>query len=257
MVGVPRTLVLSSELSALPRMAEAVQECGAAIGAPPADTHALELALEEIVTNVIRHGHHGRPDRSLSLRLEAPAADRIRAEVTDDAAAYNPLARAAVDTNQPAGERPVGGLGVHLVRRIMHVCMYERRGDRNVFTLERALRRAVGAPVALNLAVSRVGLSALIAPAGRLDGLSSPDMERQVRLLIASGVRSVDLDLAGLDYVSSAGLRVFLRVARELKAIGGVARFAALSRAADEVIRVAGLRDLLDIIPSDVATPRG
>jgi anti-sigma regulatory factor (Ser/Thr protein kinase) len=55
----------------------------------------------------------------------------------DDAPAYDPLARAEVDTSLALEDRPVGGLGVHLVKKLMQEARYERRDDTNVLTLVR------------------------------------------------------------------------------------------------------------------------
>lgn len=221
----------------------------AGVNASAADVSALHLALEEIVTNVITHGYHGDSARSLTVKLEEMAADRIRAVVNDDAPAYNPLARAEVDTALSLEARPVGGLGVHLVKKLMDVCAYEHREGQNVFSIERKLSRAAGAAASISIATSRLASSATLALSGRLDGLSSPELEQQVTALIASGVRTLVFDLAGLDYVSSAGLRVFIIAAKKLKAIGGAARFTALTPAVRDVFHISGLLTALGVAP--------
>ena len=134
MTAAPRTITLASAISELSRLMTAVDGlCGEAGAASP-DVTALNLALEELVTNVITHGYGGDPGHSLTVTLEA-AGDRIRAVVADDAPAYNPLARPEVDTGLPLDRRPVGGLGVHLVRKLMDVCIYEHRDGRNFFAI--------------------------------------------------------------------------------------------------------------------------
>lgn len=241
------TITLASELAELSRLVATVNEFCRRSAAPSADTSALHLALEEIVTNVITHGYHGDPTQSLTVTLEAPATDRIRAVVTDNAAAYNPLARPGVNTALPLEQRPVGGLGVHLVRRLMDVCHYERRDGRNLFTIERRFGRVSGAPAATSISISKLESSGVIAPAGSLDGLSSPELERQVGALIRSGLRTLVFDLSGLDYVSSAGLRVFIVAAKQLKATGGGAQFTALTPEVRNVFHISGLLTALDV----------
>ncbi|HSE94372.1 MAG TPA: ATP-binding protein, partial [Methylomirabilota bacterium] len=53
----------------------------------------------------------------------------------DTAHPFDPLARPDPDLDIPAAERPVGGLGVFLVKRLAHRCEYTREGDQNVLTV--------------------------------------------------------------------------------------------------------------------------
>lgn len=249
MAPTSQRLTIAADLAELTRVMQMTDAFCAGVGAGAADVSALHLALEEMVTNVITHGYHNDPSRSFDFRIEAMAADRIRATVTDDAPAYNPLARPEVDTSLPLEARPVGGLGVHLVRKLMDACLYEHRDGRNLFSIERKLRRTTGSAAAINIATSRLASSATLSLSGRLDGLSSPDLEQQVAALIATGVRALTFDLSGLDYVSSAGLRVFIVAAKKLKASGGAAQFTSLTPAVRDVFHVSGLLTTLGVAP--------
>ena len=244
-----QTLTIAADLAELARVMQMIDGFCASMAASAADVSALHLALEEIVTNVITHGYHSDASRSFTVRLEVISTDRIRAMITDDAPAYNPRARSEVNTALPLEARPVGGLGVHLVKKLMDVCQYEQRDGHNIFSIERRLSRTAGAAAAINIATSRLASSATLSLSGRLDGLSSPDLELQVTALIASGVRTLSFDLSGLDYVSSAGLRVFIIAAKKLKASGGVAHFTALTPAVRDVFHISGLLTAFDVAP--------
>ena len=119
-------------------MLRAVENFCRGIGASPSDTHALLLSIEEIITNVLRHGYQGTP-HPVALTLEAVPPDRVRAVVVDRAPAYDPLARPEVDTNLPLEDRPIGGLGVHLVKCLMSETRYERRDGQNILSMELVL----------------------------------------------------------------------------------------------------------------------
>jgi anti-anti-sigma factor len=244
-----QTLTISADLAELARMMQTIDDFCAGMAASATDVSALHLALEEIVTNVITHGYHSDPARSLTVRLETIAPDRIQSVVIDDAPAYNPLARPEVNTTLPLEARPVGGLGVHLVKKLMDVCVYEHRDGLNLFSIERKLSSTPRSSASINMATSRLASSATLSLSGRLDGLSSPELEQQVSALIASGVRTLTLDLSGLDYVSSAGLRVFIIAAKKLKASNGIAQFTSLTPAVREVFQVSGLLTALGVAP--------
>ena len=66
-----------------------------------------------------------------------PAA--LRVEIEDDAGPFNPLDAPAVDTALPLEEKPLGGLGVHLIRKSVDELEYQRAGNRNVLVMKNRL----------------------------------------------------------------------------------------------------------------------
>lgn len=249
------TLTIASDLRELRYVMAFVEEFCRPRHVSAADLSAMHLALEEIITNVITHGYKGESDQSLSITIEAIASDRLRATVSDNAPAFDPLTRPEVDISLPLEARAIGGLGVHLVKKLMDVCSYERRGGKNLFTIERKLNRAPGTPPSMSIAASKLESSATLALTGRLDGLSSPELEQHIRAFIASGIRTLTFDLAPLEYVSSAGLRVFIVAAKAMKAMGGQAHFEALTPNVREVFHVSGLLTALSVQESRDAPP--
>ena len=82
---------------------------------------------------------------------------------------------------------------------------------------------------------------------GRLDGTAAPVLEKKLTETIAAGHDRLVFDCAGVEYASSAGLRVFLLAAKQLKTRGGRCSFAALTPALREVFSVSGFLDILDV----------
>lgn len=137
----PQTLTLTNDLAEIPRLATFLEEFCAPLDPTPKDSLALQLALEEIVTNVINHGYTDGQPHTFTVALSSAAPDRVTVVINDDAIAFDPLARAEVDTTLPLEDRPIGGLGVHLVKKLMDTAHYERRDGHNILTLERILHR--------------------------------------------------------------------------------------------------------------------
>ena len=92
--------------------------------------YRVQLVLEEVLTNVIRHGcaDSKDPDISVAISFDGEVVD-IR--VCDDGAEFNPLDAPEADVNAPLEERPIGGLGVHLVRTFAREMDYRRVEGRN------------------------------------------------------------------------------------------------------------------------------
>jgi anti-anti-sigma factor len=90
----------------------------------------------------------------------------------------------------------------------------------------------------------------ILAMSGRLDGASAPTVEEKVLALIDGGADRLVIDCAGLEYISSAGLRVLLIAAKRLAPPRGKLALAALRTQVREVLDVAGFSSLFAIHPT-------
>lgn len=86
-----------------------------------------------------------------------------------------------------------------------------------------------------------------LAPTGRLDSNTSKAFEDQLLPVVEGGPARVVVDLSGLQYVSSAGLRVFLLAAKRAKASGGRLALAGMSDQIREVFDISGFSAIFAI----------
>jgi sigma-B regulation protein RsbU (phosphoserine phosphatase) len=129
-------ILLSSRLSELERLTELLTEFGGRHGLAPKTLHDLNLALEEIVANIISYGYTDNREHEIKVRLSAEAGE-IKAEVEDDGEPFNPLEAPEPDTEKSLEERTIGGLGIHLVRKLTDRLEYKREGGRNLLTVRK------------------------------------------------------------------------------------------------------------------------
>jgi len=94
----------------------------------------LNLALEEAVTNVIMYAYPEGTDNVMDIDARVDGK-RVSFVITDSGKPFDPTAKEAVDINAEMGERPIGGLGIHLVRTIMDTVNYERKEEKNILTI--------------------------------------------------------------------------------------------------------------------------
>ncbi|HSL24139.1 MAG TPA: ATP-binding protein [Vicinamibacterales bacterium] len=113
--------------------AEALQAFGARAGWPAATTWQLHVALDEALSNIVRHGGSGEID--VSFRTDGKFAEMT---VEDDGPPFDPLAHPAPDLRGALETRRPGGLGVALIRSLMDEVRYERT-YRNVLVLRKRL----------------------------------------------------------------------------------------------------------------------
>jgi serine/threonine-protein kinase RsbW len=126
-------LKVANDLAALPRVATDLQAFCSRHDVPYRDVNRFNLALEEVLTNVISYGfpNHGRHEIDVAIRYRDGA---LQATVSDDGVAFDPLAQPTPDIHAPVEQRSVGGLGIHLVRELSDAIDYRRDGGRNVLS---------------------------------------------------------------------------------------------------------------------------
>lgn len=92
----------------------------------------LHVILDEIASNIVKHS--GATDFELTIghRLNPEGVELI---FSDDGVEYNPLAHTDPDTSKPVEDRPIGGLGIMMVKKMATSVAYSRAGGRNVFTV--------------------------------------------------------------------------------------------------------------------------
>jgi serine/threonine-protein kinase RsbW len=92
------------------------------------------LAIEELVTNCIKYGYDDPDDHTIDIVLTVDDG-ALRIEVIDDGRPFNPLEAPAPDTSLAIMARPIGGLGIHLMRELADQTTYERRDRTNRLVL--------------------------------------------------------------------------------------------------------------------------
>ena len=131
-------IVLTNRPEEQPRLLRALEAFVAEHRLPAKVLQAADLALEEHVTNVL---HYAYADAALhEIRVRLSCDERaLLVEVEDDGRAFNSLDVPPVDTSVSLEQRPVGGLGIHLMRQFMDTLDYRREGGRNILRMTKRL----------------------------------------------------------------------------------------------------------------------
>ena len=129
-----RKIVLPNDVQEVPKLAAFVDEVCEWMGFDPMLTMQLNLAIEEAVVNVMDYAYPPGTKGEVDIEVKADA-DELMFTISDNGVAFDPTAKAEVDTTLSAEERQIGGLGIHLVRHIMNNVEYERKDRRNILRL--------------------------------------------------------------------------------------------------------------------------
>ena len=153
------TITLPNDVQTVPQLAEFVDHVCEEAGFDMVTTMQMNLAIEEAVVNVMNYAY---PGATGNVDIEAviqsglapdsvpgtlagsvpggfPARGTLTFTISDGGVPFDPTAKAEVDTTLSAEERNIGGLGIHLIRKIMDTISYERSNDRNILTLVKHL----------------------------------------------------------------------------------------------------------------------
>jgi anti-sigma regulatory factor (Ser/Thr protein kinase) len=104
----------------------------------------IALAVDEAATNVIEHAYRGAPDRVVEVRYDDRGED-LKVDVVDNGATVDPKRMPRVDLERYATEGRKGGLGVHLMSKIMDSVTFRRSARRNICCLVRHKPEGAGA----------------------------------------------------------------------------------------------------------------
>jgi anti-sigma regulatory factor (Ser/Thr protein kinase) len=115
----------------------------ARLAAPPSLFFALDLCLEEALSNAIKYGFGDPPPADAQLHLSvAREQTALRVTIEDTGVAFDPSAAPEPELAHDIESARVGGLGIHLMRNFTKAMRYDRPGDRNRLTLWFAIEPA-------------------------------------------------------------------------------------------------------------------
>lgn len=133
-------LYLQNRFEEMARIAPALAAFGQQERLQTKVIQAADLALEEHVTNVIRYAFDAETSHTIVVRVTM-SNGALQMEVEDDGRSHNPLTFPPVDTTIPLEEKPIGGLGIHLIRTCMDEVDYRREGGKNILRLRKQIVR--------------------------------------------------------------------------------------------------------------------
>ena len=132
------TFTVRNDLSEVDSLHEKVKGFGRQLGLPEKFIFEVNLAAEELFTNIVLYGFEDKDDHAVDVFLRCDEG-RLRMRIEDDGKPFNPLDAGDPDLSSPPEDRSVGGLGVYLAEKVMDRIHYERRGNRNVTSLVKKL----------------------------------------------------------------------------------------------------------------------
>ena len=133
-----RHLVLHNDIQQIPQLAEFMEFVAQTAKIDSVLTNSLNLAVEEAVTNVMLYAYPAGTDGLVDIGVLI-RRDLLEFSIVDGGKAFDPTAAPEADITLNVEDRPIGGLGIFLVRQIMDDVSYERKDARNILTMKKNL----------------------------------------------------------------------------------------------------------------------
>jgi sigma-B regulation protein RsbU (phosphoserine phosphatase) len=133
-----RHLILHNDIQQIPQLAEFIETIADEINLDQGLAMSLNLALEEAVTNVILYAYPKGSDGRVDVEAII-SKDKLKFIISDSGKEFDPTAAPEADVTLGVEDRPIGGLGIYLVRKIMDSVSYERTDGKNVLSMIKKL----------------------------------------------------------------------------------------------------------------------
>jgi serine/threonine-protein kinase RsbW len=130
--------LVPNDASGVDDIAHLLDELAAAHGLPAAAVTDMQVALDEVLSNIVRYAHADGRAHEIRVRLTL-SPEVLEAEIEDDGRPFDPLGAPHPDLQSSLQDRAVGGLGIHFVRRLMTEVRYALVDNRNRLVLTKRL----------------------------------------------------------------------------------------------------------------------
>lgn len=132
-------IILRNNLSEIERLASTITQFGRENSFSDKTIFDINLALEEIVNNIILYAYEDKNEHQINIHVELEGAELVL-EVIDDGVPFNPLEIPEPDIDKPLQERQLGGLGLFFVRNLTDELEYRRDKDKNIFIMRKKIQ---------------------------------------------------------------------------------------------------------------------
>lgn len=134
------SLTINNKVEEVARLEPFIEEVGEGLGIAPDKIFQLNLALDEALSNSVNYAY-GSGEGEITLEAEREGDDVIF-RLIDEGVEFDPTNEGDnVDTTSSAEDRPIGGLGVFLIKQMMDSVSYERKDGRNILTMTKKITK--------------------------------------------------------------------------------------------------------------------
>ena len=231
------SLRVSATLDSLEKISTFVVDATTRAGLDDHAAWQVQLAVDEAATNIIQHGYNPAIPGIIDIAWRVEH-DKLIVTLRDRGRRFNPKDVPAPNIQSPLEEREPGGLGLYLMNKLMDDVHFEfDDDDGNLLTMSKQI-------IHTTTSISIFSLE------GRLDAINVEQALAPIREAMQTGARQVLLDMCGVNFLSSSGLRSLLLLRKDMLAHNGELRLCAMQPQVYEVFTLTGFTQIFAIHPT-------
>lgn len=130
--------MLQNDISEISKLEPFIDNIGEELELPPDVVYNLNLALEEAVSNIVLYAYPGKIGQDIRIQAHTEGHSLLLT-LADSGIPFDPTKVKSADVTLPAEERPIGGLGIFLIKSLMTEMRYQYKEGKNVLTLVKTI----------------------------------------------------------------------------------------------------------------------
>lgn len=199
-----KEVIINNRLEEIPKINEFIEELSFKL--PSGIVMSVNLAIEEAVTNIIRHAYPAGTSGEITLRVHIESGLLVF-QIIDDGISFDPTATENTDVVLPLEQRLTKGLGLLLIRRTMDEVDYHTVDGKNVLTLVKQTGITFEPEATLKTNLCKIDGVTILAVEGRLDTANAMEFNAVIQPLMEDAHPNIILNCEGMVYISSSGIR--------------------------------------------------
>lgn len=217
-----KEIIINNQPDEITRIAQFIDELGMSLQLPSSITMSVNLAIEEAISNIIHHGYPANKEGEITL-LTSVAPGILTARIIDNGISFDPTERNTdADNIISLDQQLTQGLGLFLIRRTMDKVEYHSTESQNELTLIKKIDMDFKPEASLKTNICKIEEVTILTIEGRLDTANSNDFNVVISPLLSMPTPNIIINVEGLLYISSSGLRSLITLQKCVRQHQGV-----------------------------------
>lgn len=241
-----KEIIIDNNIDEIARITQFIEELGMTLQLPLGVTMSVNLAIEEAITNIIKHAFPQGKQSDITLRANV-APGVLTFLIIDEGLSFDPTENSTTADAAPLEQRLTEGLGLFLIRRTMDQIEYDVINGQNQLTLKKKIDVDFKQEATLKTNLCKIEGVTILAIEGRLDTANTNDFNTVIQPLLSDFTPNIIVNCEGLSYISSSGLRSLIILQKSVTAHKGSLTMEAMKPEIRKIFDMTGCSNLFTI----------
>lgn len=211
-----KEIIINNQLSEISRITQFIEEIGMSLRMPADFTMSINLAIEEAISNIIKHAYPNNEIGEIILRVNF-APEELTFIIIDEGKHFD-LTKIKVHETPLSLEQQLNeGLGLFLIRRTMDKISYTTIATQNYLVLSKKIKNTFQTDEnSIKINICTIEEITILSIEGRLDTVNAHKFESAIQELLKEEIKNIIINCEGMTYISSSGLRSLILLQKSI-----------------------------------------